>query len=96
MTFFDVNIANNTVTDEAAAEVLKQNIMFYLKTPRGSLPQMRGYGLDYSIIDEPFPIFRMKATVDIVKGIRDYCGISVNTINITADENGSVTINISI
>lgn len=92
---FDVNIANNTITD-AAAEVLKKNIMFYCKTPRGSLPQMRGYGLDYSIIDEPFPIFRMRATVDIVTGLRDNCGVSVDTINITAGENGSVTINISI
>ena len=92
---FDVDVANNSITDEAA-ELLKQNIMFWVKTPRGSLPQMRGYGLDYSIIDKPFGEFRMRATVDIVGGLRDYYGIAVDTIDISADGSGGVKIKISI
>lgn len=92
---FDIQITNNTIAD-AAVETLKKNIMFFCNTPKGSLPQMRGYGLDSSIIDEPFPIFRMKATVDIVSGIRKYYGIQISNINISALDNGERKIEISI
>lgn len=92
---FDVEISNNTITD-LEAETIKKNIMFFCNTPKGSLPQMRGYGLDFSIIEEPYHIFRMKATVDIISGIRKYYGVQIDTINITADENGKIKIEISI
>lgn len=92
---FDVQITNNTITNEAA-ETVRKNIMFFCKTPKGSLPQMRGYGLDYSIIEEPYQTFRMKATVDIVSGIRKYYGIQIKNINITADEKGRVKVEIGI
>lgn len=92
---FDVQVTNSTITDEAA-ETVKKNIMFFCNTPKGSLPQMRGYGLDFSIIEEPFQTFRTKATVEIISGVRKYCGINIDTINITADENGKATIKISI
>lgn len=91
----DTEITNSTMTEEAA-ELIINNIKFFIRTPKGSLPFMRGYGFDYSIIDEPFQIFRMKATVDIVTGIRNYYGVTINTINITADENGNIKIMISV
>lgn len=90
----DVEITG-TVTDEAA-EQLKKNIMFFCNTPKGSLPQMRGYGLDPTIMDEPFATLRMRATVDIVSGLRQYYGIQVSSINVTADENGGVKVKIEI
>ena len=87
--------ADKTITD-AAAELMKRNIMFFCNTPKGSLPQMRDFGLDFSIFDEPFPIFRMKATVDILSGLRAQYGIQPKTIDITADENGSVKLKINV
>ena len=95
MLMLETEITNSTMTEEAAA-LLMENIKFFIRTPKGSLPLMRGYGFDYSIIDEPFQIFRTKATVDIVTGIRNYYGVTLNTIDIKADENGNITIEISI
>lgn len=91
----DVEISDNSITDEEA-EVMKDNIIFFCNTPKGSLPQMREYGLDYSIIDQPFPILKMKATVDTVNGIREYYGIRIKNINVTADTNGGAKIQITI
>ena len=91
----ELQTENNTMTD-AAAELLKRNIIFFCNTPRGSLPQMRDFGFDFSVFDEPFPIFRMKATVDILSGIRAQYGIQPKTIDITADGNGGVKLKISI
>lgn len=95
MTIDAVEIASSTMTD-AEAELLRKNIIFFCRTPKGSLPQMREYGLDFSIIDEPFPIFQTKATVDIVTGVRKYYNINIGTIDITADEDGKVKIVIGV
>lgn len=57
---------------------------------------MRDFGLDYSILDRPFGEMRMYATVDIITGIRKYYEIQITDINVTADTDGSVNINIKI
>ena len=90
-----VTVESSKITDEET-ELQKKNIMFFCNTPKGSLPQMRDYGLDYSSIDEPFKIFRMKATVDIVTGIRKYYGVSLEAIDITANGKGGIQIKISV
>lgn len=81
---------------EAEAKLFKKNFKFFCSTPKGSLPQNREYGLDYSIFDEPFPVLRMKATVDIISGIRKEYGVQIKTIDITANENGGIKIKVSI
>ncbi len=57
---------------------------------------MRGYGLDFTILDEPFATLRMKATVDIITGVGNYYGVRINDINVTADGNGKTKIKIII
>lgn len=91
----EVNNSNNLITD-AEAELLKENIIFFCGTPRGSLPQMRDFGLDFAIMDEPYASMRVKATVDIITGIRKFYGIQITNIDISADGNGAVKIKISI
>ena len=83
-------------TEKEKAETLKRNIEFFCRTPKGSLPQMRDFGLDYSILDRPFGEMRMYATVDIITGIRKYYEIQITDINVTAETDGSVNINIKI
>lgn len=89
-------VFSSSTNDNGAAANLQKNIIFFCKTPLGSLPQRRDFGIDYSILEEPFPIMRMKATVAIVSGLRKFYGVSVSKIDITADENGKVKIKITI
>lgn len=91
----DLQIANNRMS-KAAAELLKKNIMFFCNTPKGSLPQRRGFGLDWTMFDDPFPTFRARATVDILRGIQNEYGVRLSTIDISADNEGGVKVKISI
>lgn len=91
----ELNANKKNMTD-AEIEVLKKNIMFFCNTPKGSLPQNRGFGLDPTITDEPFPRLRMRATVDIVTGVRKFYNVQLTEINITANEEGNVKVKISI
>ena len=91
----DVSVSNSKFK-ESEANTLKQNIRFFCNTPKGSLPQMRGYGLDFTILDEPFSTLRRKATVDIITGVRNYYNVQISDIKVTADENGKVTVKIKI
>lgn len=93
--FSDYNITDSKDTGAAAA-IKKRNIIFFCNTPKGSLPQMRGWGLDHSIIDEDYITFRTKATVDIIRGFRDYLGIEVKEINITANDEGETILKITV
>ena len=76
--------------------LLQKNIAFWLNTPRGSLPQMRDFGLNYDVIDEPLQTFKMKITVDTISKVRELYGVKIKTINVTADENGKATLKITI
>lgn len=89
-------IISDSVIEENAADVLKRNIIFFCCTPKGSLPQMRDYGIDFAVLDEPFQSLRMKITVDIITGVKKYFGIRISDINVTADENGKINIKITI
>lgn len=89
-------IVSDSRYKEREANALKQNIIFFCTTPKGSLPQNRGYGLDFTILDEPFAMLRMKATVSIITGVRNYYGVQINEINVTADVNGGTKIKITI
>ncbi len=92
---FDIEISGMDSDDEKA-EILAKNIMFFCSTPKGSLPQMRSYGLDYSAVSEPFKTFRVKASVDIISGVRRFYGINIKNIEINADENGGIKIKVSV
>lgn len=89
-------ITSDDLTTSEAVDALKKNIMFFCNTPKGSLPQMRDFGFDYSIIDEPFMIFRMKATVDIISGIRKFYNVNITDIDITADAEGGIKAKIKV
>jgi len=80
----NVAIKNIPVADETA-ENLKRNIQFFCKTPRGSLPQMRGYGIDYSFLGENASVAKRKLTVGIISGIRAQFGIQVSNIYVSED-----------
>lgn len=91
----ELNSNKKDMTD-TKIEMLQKNIMFFCNTPEGSLPQNRDFGLDPTITDEPFPRLRMRATVDIVTGVRKFYNVQLTEINITADENGNIKVKISI
>lgn len=87
---------NNISVPETEAETLKRNIQFYCTTPRGSLPQMRNYGIDFSVLGESYTTAKRKLTVDIISGVRDTFGVQINRIDVTADENGNYIVTIII
>ena len=91
----DITIKNVSLTGDEA-ENLKRNIQFYCTTPRGSLPQMRSYGLDFSVIGESYSVAKRKLTVDIISGVRENFGVNINRIDVNADENGKFTATIII
>lgn len=90
-----VNIKYSQMSD-SEADVLRENIMFFCNTPKGSLPQNREYGLDSSIMDESFPILRMRATVDIVTGIRKFYKVNLTEIKVTADSEGGIKVKVCV
>ncbi len=92
----NTDITINSIDDTAEAETLRRNIEFYCRTPRGSLPQMRLYGIDFSVLDGSFETVRRKLTVDIISGIRDTFNVQIRDIKITANENGCFTAAITI
>ena len=91
-----VNVINSTSASDTEKEQIKRNIEFYCRTPRGSLPQMRGYGLDFSAIDKPLLHARRQLTVDIITGLRDEFNITVQDVKVSADADGKYIINITI
>ena len=90
---------NYNITDStdkgAAAEQKIRDIIFFCETPKGSLPQMRDYGLDYTNIDENFVLFRRNATVDIIRGLRKHLSINVKNIDIKQNLEGVTTLNLT-
>lgn len=90
---------NYNITDStdksAAAEQKIRDIIFFCETPKGSLPQMRDYGLDYTNIDENFVLFRRNATVDIIRGLRKHLSINVKNIDIKQNSEGVTTLNLT-
>ncbi len=76
----------NIPAADEAAESLKRNIQFFCQTPRGSLPQMRDYGIDYSFLGENASVAKRKLTVGIISGIREQFGIQISNIYVTEDE----------
>lgn len=91
----ETKIQNASLSDEEA-EQLKKNISFFCSTPKGSLPQMRGYGIDFSVIGEGYEMAKRKLTVDIVSGVRDTFGVHISDIKVIADENGNYSAIITI
>ena len=91
----DLSVEKTQMTSDEVL-LLQKNIAFWLNTPRGSLPQMRDFGLNYDVIDEPLQTFKMKITVDTISKVRELYGEKIKTINVTADENGKATLKITI
>lgn len=99
---FDTELESDSLTAEEIAQ-LKENIDFFCNTPKGSLPQMREYGIDFDIFDKPFNVTKTRATVDIIKGLRKYYSIGIEggklqieSIKITANTNGGMKLKIRI
>lgn len=91
----NVTIKNISVTD-AEAETLKRNIRFFCSVPRGTLPQMRDYGIDFGVIGDNPNSVKRRLTVDIIGGIRKYFNVRISRIEVTTDGNGGYTVNIII
>lgn len=85
MVTVDTTISNIALS-EAAKETLKRNIQFFCQTPRGSLPQMRSYGISYDFLSDDIRAARRKLTVDIISGLREFFSLRVKEINIEPDE----------
>ena len=99
---FNTEIDSESLTANEI-EQLRENINFFCATPKGSLPQMREYGLDFEIFDKPFNTAKSRATVDIIKGLRKYYGIGaeggrvqIESIEITANEEGGMKLKIKL
>lgn len=75
---------------------LISDIELLCRTPRGSLPLMRGFGIDYDAVDCGFAEARRRIMISATEGIRKYFGITVSDINVTADENGVMILHIEI
>lgn len=75
---------------------LISDIEFLCRTPRGSIPLMRDFGIDYDAVDSNFAIARRKIMISATEGIRKYFGITVSDIDVTADEDGKMKICIKI
>ena len=83
-------------TEKVQALITAKNIRFFCRTPKGSLPQMRDYGIDFTVLDEPPQVIETRLTIDIVSGIRKYFDINVKEIEITADMDGRIRVHIKI
>lgn len=93
----EINVLNN-VSDFAKARMNKliSDIEFLCRTPKGSLPMMRDFGIDYDAVDSNFAVARRKIMISVTEGVRKYFGITVSDIDVTADENGKMKICIKI
>lgn len=54
------------------SEEIVQNVRTIVSTALGSVPIERGFGIDYSVLDEPIPIAKAKMSALIVTAIRLY------------------------
>ncbi|AKL95023.1 phage baseplate assembly protein W [Clostridium aceticum] len=57
--------------DNAAEEVIR-NLRVLFTTPQGTVPFDRGFGVDFSIVDEPVNLARGKITVEYVRKAQRY------------------------
>lgn len=93
----EIELSENLIgKDKAVALCMVKNIQFFCQTPKGSLPQMRDYGVDFSVVGEPISVIKTRLTVDIVSGIRKYFDITVSEISVTADGDGNIRVYIKI
>nr|DAW23838.1 MAG TPA: Putative type VI secretion protein, baseplate, complex, STRUCTURAL PROTEIN.7A [Caudoviricetes sp.] len=79
-----------TEKQKQEAAGLAEDIQFFCNTPKGSLPLMRNYGIDYTILDQPAQVIKRNLTVDIVTGIRAFFGIQVLDILVEVDQDGHI------
>jgi phage baseplate assembly protein W len=54
------------------SEEIVQNVRTIVTTALGSVPIERGFGIDYSVLDDPLPVLRAKLSSLIVAAIRLY------------------------
>lgn len=101
MDMMDIN-TNITTGYEVGEEERKKidvaisNIKHFCKTPKGSIPLMRDYGIDYNAVDEPFFKAKQKICISVVGGVRKYFGINISNIDVTANEEGKLNLKIII
>ncbi len=61
----------NLATMDTRDEIL-QNVALILATDKGSVPYLRGFGIDYSQIDSPQGVSRARINADIVRTVQKY------------------------
>jgi phage baseplate assembly protein W len=53
-------------------EEIAQNIRLILSTPKGSVPLDRNFGINWDLIDKPYPATIQLLKAEIVKAIENY------------------------
>ena len=73
MTSFPVELGKDIDFAPASvvAEVL-QNVRTILATRKGTVPLDRDFGLDWTWIDQPMPVAKMRCQVAVIEAINDY------------------------
>ena len=56
----------------AGIEEIVQNIRLILSTPKGSVPLDRNFGINWDLIDKPFPATIQLLKAEVVKAIETY------------------------
>ncbi|MGN7760449.1 lysozyme [Paenibacillus sp. 22594] len=72
MSTYTVDMTQPSTIDFAPATTaveVAQNIRTILTTPLGSAPLARDIGLDYSIVDDPYPIARARLIGEIMTAV---------------------------
>nr|WP_278430010.1 GPW/gp25 family protein [Brevibacillus laterosporus] len=70
-------------------EEILQNVYTILTTPRGSVPLDREFGIDTSILDDPTPVAKARATAEIFEKVNKYePRVSITKVSFTEKEDG--------
>ena len=56
----------------AGIEEIVQNIRLILSTPKGSVPLDRNFGINWDLVDKPFPATIQLLKAEVVKAIETY------------------------
>ena len=78
-------------------EEIIQNVKTIISTPKGSVPLMRDFGVDWQVIDTLTPELELKLKEEIFTQIERWeKRVKVKTISINADETGRTKIHVKL
>lgn len=92
LTDYEVSFAYGEGTTPEEREILR-NVRTILRTPVGSCPLYRDFGIDASIPDRPMDVAKNLLTVAVIEAVKKYePRVAVASVDFTTDAgNGSLT-----